>query len=41
LEDNYFDLAPHGSRTVRIVKSGAEREIVVSALNAKPVALTP
>ncbi len=40
LEDNFFDLAPHGSRTVRIVKSGGEREIVVSALNAKPVALT-
>jgi beta-mannosidase len=38
-DDNFFDLAPGGSRTVSLVGSGREREIVIGALNAKPITL--
>jgi hypothetical protein len=36
-EDNYFDLAPGGTRTVRILNRGGGRRVSVAALNADTI----
>ncbi len=39
-DDNFFDLPPRASRMVRAIeKPRQEREVVISALNAKPISL--
>jgi len=39
-EDNFFDLTPGQTRTVRIVHPAGSRQVVVKGLNAEPVELT-